>query len=70
MAKERPTRAWYLIPFFLIILGGIIGYFAVKGDDKKMANNLLLVGILMTIIWTVATFVFTTAFFAASAALS
>jgi len=56
-AKERPTRAWYFVPFFLGILGGIIGYFAVKEDDKRMANNLLILGILMTIIWPIVIFI-------------
>jgi uncharacterized membrane protein YvbJ len=45
--KTRPTRAWYFIALILPILGGIIGYFAVRKDDAKMANNLLLFGILV-----------------------
>jgi CHASE2 domain-containing sensor protein len=58
MANNRPTRAWYLIPFFLGILGGIIGYFAVKNDDKEMANNLLVEGIIMTVIAVILWFIF------------
>ncbi|MBN2202676.1 MAG: hypothetical protein JW700_00620, partial [Candidatus Aenigmarchaeota archaeon] len=51
MAKnESPSKAWYLVPIFFGILGGIIGYFAVKDDDKNMANKLLILGIVLTIL--------------------
>ena len=46
----RPTRAWYLVPLFLNILGGIIGYFAVRKDDPKFANRLLILGIVMFVV--------------------
>jgi len=46
--RDKPTRAWYLVPLLFGILGGIIGYFAVKNDDQELANNLLIVGIVVT----------------------
>ena len=51
--NHRPTKAWYLFSFFGGIIGGIIGYLIVRGDDKKMANKLLIVGIVGTIFWGV-----------------
>jgi len=39
-----------LIPLFFGILGGIVAYIGVKDDDKKMANNLLMFGVVWTII--------------------
>ena len=45
--RARPSSAWYLVPIFFSILGGIIGYVAVKDEDKGMANDLLGVGIVM-----------------------
>jgi hypothetical protein len=36
--------SWYVIAFVFNIFGGILGYFAVKDDDQKMANRLLIVG--------------------------
>lgn len=48
--KEKPTRLWYLVPLLLGIIGGIIGYFAVKDEDRKMARELLLVGILTSFV--------------------
>ena len=45
-----PSILWYLIPLFFGILGGIVAYVGVKDDDKEMANNLLLFGIIWTLI--------------------
>jgi hypothetical protein len=38
------------VPFLLSIIGGIIGYFAVKNEDKRMANRLLMVGIVVLLL--------------------
>ncbi|HLB71703.1 MAG TPA: zinc ribbon domain-containing protein [Candidatus Methanoperedens sp.] len=48
---SNPSGAWYLVPFFFGILGGIIGYFAMRDKNKGMANNLLIVGIVSSIFW-------------------
>jgi hypothetical protein len=53
--QTRPTRAWYLVPFLLSIIGGIIGYFAVKDEDKRMANRLLVLSIVVFVLETSAT---------------
>jgi len=45
-----PGILWYLIPLFFGILGGIVAYIGVKDDDKEMANNLLIFGIVWTIV--------------------
>lgn len=45
-----PSGLWYLIPLFFGILGGIVAYVGVKDDDKDMANNLLIFGLVWTII--------------------
>lgn len=51
--KSKPSSAWYLAPILLGIIGGIIGYLAVRDEDKEMAQNMLLVGFAMSIIETV-----------------
>lgn len=48
-SEVKPTRAWYFVAFFLGIIGGIIGYFVVKDDDKPLANRLLILGLATTL---------------------
>ena len=45
MERRKRSAAWYLLPIFLGIIGGIIGYFAVRHDDPTLAKRLLYVGI-------------------------
>lgn len=46
--RHGADSAWYLVPFFFGILGGIVAYVGVKDDDPDMADNLLIFGILWT----------------------
>ncbi|MCR3907093.1 MAG: PCI domain-containing protein [Tenericutes bacterium] len=48
--NPNPSSGWYLVPLFFGLLGGIFGYTAVKNDDPDMANTLLWVGILSSVI--------------------
>jgi hypothetical protein len=41
----RRSRAWYVLPILFGFIGGIIGYFAVRYDDPKMAKRLLILGV-------------------------
>ena len=43
MAKS--TRLWYLVPILFGIIGGLIGYVALKNDEPKKAKTLLYIGI-------------------------
>lgn len=42
---KKPSKAWYLLPILFGIIGGVIGYFVIKRKDKKMAKNILYVGL-------------------------
>jgi len=55
--KFKPSALWWLVPFFFGILGGIIAYVGVKDDDKGMAENLLIFGILWSIILFIIAFI-------------
>ncbi len=48
MERRKRSAAWYLLPIFVGVIGGIIGYFAVRHDDPSMAKKLLYVGIGIT----------------------
>ena len=57
VAEGKPSAAWYCLPILLGFIGGIIGYFVVKDKDPNMAKNLLLIGIFITIIGVLLSFV-------------
>jgi FtsH-binding integral membrane protein len=44
------SRAWYLVPIFFGLIGGIIAYFAIRRDDPQKARNCLYLGIILTVI--------------------
>jgi hypothetical protein len=48
-ARPKPSRLWYLFPFFFALLGGVIAYFAIRNDDQEMAEGMLIFGTLMTL---------------------
>ncbi len=45
MAKSKVSNYWYLVPILFGWLGGVIGFFGVRGRDENKARNLFLVGI-------------------------
>jgi len=50
MAKSKVSHFWYLVPILFGWLGGVIGFFAVRGRDENKARNLFLVGLAVTIL--------------------
>ena len=44
------SRWWYLVPIIFGLVGGVIGYFALRKDDPKKAKNCLIIGGILTII--------------------
>ena len=60
------SRWWYLLPLFLGIIGGIMAYVALRKDDKKIAKNCLWIGIILTILGYVISYVIPSLLFASS----
>lgn len=42
---EKVSAAWWLLPFFLTWIGGLIAYFVLKDRNAKTARNMLIFGI-------------------------
>ncbi|AJW70967.1 hypothetical protein [Nitrosopumilus adriaticus] len=48
---EKPrSNAWFLLPVFLGIIGGIIAFFILRRDDPRKAKNCLYLGVVLMII--------------------
>lgn len=54
--RKKPSRLWYLLVIFLGPIGGIIGYFVLKDRDRKFAERLLIIGLIMIAVWWGASF--------------
>ena len=48
--RKNPSKAWYLLPIFFGILGGLVMYFIVRDDNKQMAKNGLILSVILTIV--------------------
>ena len=48
------SRWWYLVPIIFGLVGGVIGYFALRKDDPKKAKNCLILGGILTAINIIA----------------
>ena len=47
--KSR-SSTWYLLPIFVGMIGGIIGYLIIRKDDPRKAKNCIYIGIVMMVI--------------------
>ena len=51
MSSQRIRSLWWvLLPIFLGIFGGVIGYFILKNDDNKLAKFCLHLSIVLTVV--------------------
>ena len=44
------SAAWWLLPIFFSVIGGIIAWVCVKDTDPRMAKNCLILGIILTVV--------------------
>ena len=44
------SAAWWLLPIFFSVIGGIIAWVCVKDTDPRMARNCLILGIVITVV--------------------
>lgn len=46
---KRPSKAWYLIPIFFGIIGGLVMFLVLKDENRRMAKKGLILGIIMAV---------------------
>jgi len=49
-SERSRSNAWFLLPIFFGIIGGIIAFFILRHDDPQKARNCLYLGIIFMII--------------------
>jgi len=48
---EKPrSNAWFLLPIFVGVIGGIIAFFILRHDDPRKAKNCLYLGLTFMLI--------------------
>ena len=45
--QKSRSNAWYLLPIFVGMIGGIIAYLIIRKDDPHKAKNCIYIGIAM-----------------------
>ena len=53
----RPSAAWWLLPIFFSIIGGIIAWACIRDRDPHMAKNNLILGIILTVLPIIVTLI-------------
>jgi len=53
----KPSAAWYLLPIFFSIIGGIIAWACIRDRDPRMAKNNLILGIILTVLPIIVTLI-------------
>ena len=48
--QKARSNAWYLLPIFVGMIGGIIAYLVIRKDDPHKAKNCIYIGIVMMVI--------------------
>jgi hypothetical protein len=50
IARKNPSKAWYLLPIFFGLLGGLIMFFVLKDENRQMAKNGVILGVVLTVV--------------------
>jgi cytochrome bd-type quinol oxidase subunit 1 len=48
--EKSRSNAWFLLPIFFGMIGGIIAFFILRRDDPRKAKNCLYIGIVFMVI--------------------
>ncbi|MBI2655736.1 hypothetical protein HYX06_04930 [Candidatus Woesearchaeota archaeon] len=50
---EKTSMLWYSLPILFGLIGGIIGYFLLRKQDRNTAKTLIWIGVVVTLIVTI-----------------
>jgi len=50
--KEKTSAWWWLLPFFLGIIGGVVGYVVLESRNRRRATRILIFGVVWTVVGT------------------
>ena len=50
IVRKNPSKAWYLLPIFFGLLGGLIMFFVLKDENRQMAKNGVILGVVLTVV--------------------
>ena len=48
--EKQRSKAWFLLPIFSGVIGGIIAYFILRQSDPQKAKNCLYLGLVLMLI--------------------
>ena len=48
--EKQRSKAWFLLPIFFGVIGGIIAFFILRYEDPRKAKNCLFLGLALMII--------------------
>ena len=48
--EKSRSNAWFLLPIFFGVIGGIIAFFIIRNDDPRKAKNCLYLGLVLMLI--------------------
>ena len=58
--KRKRSNAWYLLPIFFGMIGGVAAFLFLRRDDSQKARNCIYIGIVMMVIGIILNIVIAT----------
>ena len=65
VGRENVSRLWYLVPLFFFFIGGIVAWAVNKDRDPKKARNMLIFGIIWSVVLPLFMFILMAILFSA-----
>jgi hypothetical protein len=60
--EKTRSNAWFLLPIFVGLIGGIIAFFVLRKDDPRKARYCLYLGLIMMVIGIILNIVLASSF--------